>query len=79
MGRRDKPIGMFPISNTGGIEVYAVEDGRALAAMNGGKKEWCKVTELPKCECGGSEGDGEPERGFLFGSFFVPFDEVMRV
>lgn len=77
--KEGKPIGVFPLCNTGGIEVYAIEDDRVLASMNGGKKEWCKVTEMPRCECGGDEKDVELEQGFLFGSFFVPFDEVMKI
>ena len=74
-----KIIGVFPISNTGSICVHAIDDAedRVMASINGENPEWCAITEKPQSEMGG-ESD-ELELGFLFGSFFVPFSEVMRV
>ena len=66
-------IGVFPVCNTGGICVHALEDERVLVSMNGENPEWLDVSE----EYSESTGDLEP--GFRFGSFFVPFSEVMRV
>ena len=48
-----------------------------LASINGENPEWCAITEKPQSEMGG-ESD-ELESGFMFGSFFVPFSEVMRM
>ena len=39
--------------------------------------EWYPITEKPQSEMGGDS--DELESGFEFGSFFVPFSEVMRV
>ena len=74
-----KIIGVFPISNTGGICVHAIDhaEDKALASINGENPEWCAITEKPQSEMG-AESD-ELEQGFMFGSFFVPFSEVMRM
>ena len=74
-----KIIGVFPISNTGSICVHAIDhaEDKVLASINGANTEWCAITEKPQSEMGG-ESD-ELELGFLFGSFFVPFSEVMRM
>lgn len=47
--------------------------------MNGEKPEWCPITEQLMSEITGDEKDTEVESGFFYGSFFVPFSEVMRV
>ena len=74
-----KIIGVFPISNTGSICVHAIDhaEDKVLASINGENPEWCAITEKPQSEMG-AESD-ELELGFLFGSFFVPFSEVMRM
>ena len=71
----EKIIGVFPMFNTGGICVHAIDDAedKVLASVNGENSEWCEMTEQPQ------EDGEEMESGFLFGSFFVPFSEVMRV
>ena len=75
----NKTIGVFPMFNTGGICVHEIDhaEDRALASMNGENPERYPITEKPQSEMG-RDGD-EMESGFLFGSFFVPFSEVMRV
>ena len=45
--------------------------------MNGENPEWCEMTEKPQSEVGGES--EELASGFVFGSFFVPFSQVMRV
>ena len=74
-----KIIGVFPISNTGSICVHAIDhaEDRVMASINGENPEWCAITEKPQSEMG-VESD-ELESGFMFGSFFVPFSEVMRM
>lgn len=74
-----KVIGVFPVFNTGGIFVHDIDyaEDRVLASINGENPEWCRVTEKPQSEMGGDS--DELESGFLLGSFFVPFSEVMRV
>lgn len=77
-----KVIGVFAVCNTGGICVHAIDhsEGRVLASMNGKDPEWYLITEKALSEITGEEKDEETmESGFLFGSFFVPFSEVMRV
>lgn len=71
----EKVIGVYPMFNTGGICVHAIDDAedKVLVSVNGENPEWCKMTEQPQ-----EDGD-EMESGFLFGSFFVPFSGVMRV
>ena len=63
--RVSKIIGVFPMFNTGGICVHAIDDAE--------NPEWCEMAEQPQ-----EDGD-EMESGFLFGSFFVPFSGVMRM
>ena len=74
-----KIIGVFPISNTGSICVHAIDhvEDRVLASIIGENPEWCAITEKPQSEMGGESDELEP--GFLFGSFFVPFSEVLRM
>ena len=51
-----------------------------LASMNGKDPKWYPITEQPLSEITGEEKDAKTmEPGFFFGSFFVPFSEVMRV
>ena len=75
----NKTIGVFPMFNTGGICVHEIDhvEDKVLASMNGKDPEWCSITEKPQSEMGGDS--DELESGFQFGSFFVPFSEVMRV
>ena len=72
-------IGVFPMFNTGGICVHTIDEAeeKVLASINGEDPEWCKMSERPQLENGGD--NEELESGFLFGSFFVPFSQVMRV
>ena len=74
-----KIIGVFPVSNTGSICVHAIDhaEDKVLASINGENPEWCAITEKPQSEMGVQS--DELELGFMFGSFFVPFSEVMRV
>ena len=75
----EKVIGVFPRFNTGGICVHTIDEAeeRVLASINGKDPEWYKMAERPQSENGGDS--EELESGFLFGSFFVPFSQVMRV
>ena len=68
----EKVIGVYPLFNTGGICVHAID---YAASVNGEKPEWCEMAEKPQPEEDGSE----MEAGFLFGSFFVPFSGVIRM
>lgn len=75
-------IGVFAICNTCGICVHAIAhaEDRVLASMNGEIPKWYDIVEKPLSETTGEEKDEDIwESGFLFGSFFVPFSEVMRV
>ena len=66
-------IGAYCICNTGSILVHAIDqgEGKVLASINGNSPIWCDVAgELKENE--------EVEPGFVFGSFFVPFSQVMR-
>ena len=77
-----KVIGVFAICNTGGICVHAIDhtEKNVLASMNGKDPKWYPITEQPLSEITGEEKDEETmEPGFFFGSFFVPFSEVMRM
>ena len=79
---RLKVIGVFAVCNTGGICVHAIDhtEEKVLASMNGRDPEWYPITEQPLSEITGEEKDAKTmEPGFFFGSFFVPFSEVMRV
>ena len=70
-----KIIGVYPMFNTGGICVHAIDDAedKVLASVNGENPEWCEMAEQPQ-----EDGD-EMESGFLFGSFFVAFSGVIRM
>ena len=72
-----KIIGVYPMFNTGGICVHAIDDAeeKVLASVNGENPEWCAMAETPQPE----EDGGEMESGFWFGSFFVPFSGVIRM
>ena len=68
-------IGVYCVCNTMGICVHEIDycEDRVLASANGENPQWCPMNEQTP------EGGEEAEPGFLFGSFFVPFSEVMRV
>ena len=77
-----KIIGVFGLFNTGGICIHEIDhaEDRVLASMNGKDPKWYPITEQPLSEITGEEKDEETmEPGFFFGSFFVPFSEVMRM
>lgn len=77
-----KTIGVFGVCNTGGICVHAIDhtEDRVLASMNGENPEWYLIAEKCLAEITGNDDDADKwESGFEFGSFFVPFSEVMRV
>lgn len=65
-------IGVYGICNTGSICVHAVDGDRVLASVNGNNPMWCDVTEKVNDE-------SKWESGFVLGSFFIPFSQVMRV
>lgn len=75
----NKVIGVFAVCNTAGICVHEIDhaEDRVLASMNGTDPDWYPITEKTQSEMGGDS--DELESGFKFGSFFVPFSEVMRV
>ena len=68
-------IGVYCVCNTMGICVHEIDycEDRVLASANGENLQWCPMNEQKKKK------KKEAEPGFLFGSFFVPFSEVMRV
>lgn len=68
-------IGVYCVCDTMGICVHEIDycEDRVLASANGENLQWCPMNEQTP------EGGKEAEPGFLFGSFFVPFSEVMRV
>ncbi|MBQ9030143.1 MAG: hypothetical protein IJV41_02480 [Oscillospiraceae bacterium] len=65
-------IGVYPLTNTGGVCVHEIEGDTVLASINGKDPIWCDVTEKVN-------DDDEWESGFVLGSFFIPFSQVMRV
>ena len=63
-----KIIGVYPMFNTGGICVHAIDDAedKVLASVNGENPEWCEMAEQPQ-----EDGD-EMELGFFVSApFFV--------
>ena len=70
-----KTIGVYAICNTGGICVHGIDhaEDRVLASITGSDPEWYPMKEQQ------DEDSGEWESGFVLGSFFVPFSQVMRV
>ncbi len=71
----NKAVGVYPLCNTGSIMVHAIEpeEDRVLASINGENPEWCAIKD-EYCET-----TGQMEPGFVLGSFFVPFAEVMKI
>ena len=69
-----KIIGVYPVTNTGAVLVYAIDYGedKVLAGINDQEPEWCGIVEE------NMELTGEQELGFYLSSLFVPFCEVMR-
>ena len=67
-------VGIFPLSNTGTVLVYAIDyaEDRVLAGINENPPEWCTLIE-EYCEC-----PEELELGFKLGALFVPLYEVQR-
>ena len=65
-------IGVYAICNTGSVCVHELADDRVFASINGHHPMCCDVTEKVN-------DDGEWESGFVLGSFFIPFSQVMRV
>ena len=73
-------IGVFPIANTAGICVHAIDGDRVQFSMNRHNPEWTDIVEKPLSTITGEESDDEKwESGFMWGSFFVPFSLVERV
>ena len=66
-------IGVWPLCSTAAVLVHKVDGEKVLASINGIEPEWCNIKE-EYWEC-----TGELEPGFLLGSLFVPFCEVMMV
>ena len=75
MKDKRKTIGVYCVCNTMGICVHEIDccEDRVLASANGQNPQWYPMNEQTP------EGGEDAEPGFLFGSFFVPFSEVMRV
>lgn len=75
MKDKRKTIGVYCVCNTMGICVHEIDccEDRVLVSANGQNPQWCPMNEQTP------EGGEDAEPGFLFGSFFVPFSEVMRV
>ena len=53
----EKVIGVYPLFNTGGICVHAIDhaEDKVLASVNGENPEWCEMAEKPQPEEDGSE------------------------
>ena len=70
-----KIIGVYPMFNTGGICVHAIDDAedKVLASVSGENPEWCEIAEQPQ------EDGYDMKSVFLFISFFVPFSRVIRM
>ncbi|MFR2882012.1 MAG: hypothetical protein ACLTC8_14285 [Lachnospiraceae bacterium] len=66
-----KIIGVYPMFNTGGICVHAIDDAeeKVLASVNGENPEWCEMAEKPRPE----EDGGEMESGFCSAPFSCRF------
>ena len=72
-------IGVFPLTNTGGICVHAIEGDRVQVSLNRENPEWLDVIENPLSVISGEKSDDDKwESGFMWGSFFIPFSEIMR-
>lgn len=69
----EKVIGVFPMFNTGGICVHAIDyaEDKVLVSVNGENPEWCEMTEKPQSEVGGES--EELESGFCSALFSFPF------
>ena len=67
-----KIIGVCTLCSTGTVLVYQIDYGedKVLAGVNGEAPEWCSMAEQSL--------DDELEPGFMLGSFFIPFSQVMR-
>ena len=65
-------IGIYSITNTGAVLVHSIDydQDRVLASINGQRPTWCDMME--------KDIDGELTLGFVFGAFFIPFDQIMR-
>ncbi len=70
-----KIIGVFTVSNTLSICIHDIdqEDEQVLATANGENPKWYPIMEQL------NEDTDKWEQGFMFGSFFVPFSEVIRI
>lgn len=67
-------LGVYGISNVYAICVHEIDqrEEKVLASANGKNPEWCPWAERE------NEETEELEQGFMFGSIFVPFSQVMR-
>lgn len=67
--------GVYTVSNNLAICVHEINytDDQVLASGNGENPAWYPMTEQH------NENTDEWEQGFVFGSFFVPFSQVMLV
>ena len=72
----DKPIGVYAISNFGGIEILAIEGDTVKWRYNFGEPEEIKESEIFYCV---ENEEGEEVDGFFANDSLIDFSEVLRV
>ena len=72
----DKVIGVYPISNFGGIEILAIEGDTVKWRYNFGEPEGTNESEIFDCV---ENEDGEEVEGFFANDTLIEFSEILRV
>ena len=72
----DKPIGVYAMSNFGGIEILAIEGDTVKWRYNFGEPEETNESEIFYCV---ENEEGEEVDGFFANDSLIEFNEVLRV
>ena len=72
----DKVIGVYTISNFGGIEILAIERDTVKWRYNFGEPEELKESEIFYCV---ENEEGEEVEGFFANDTLIEFREILRV
>ena len=73
---KEKVIGVYPISNFGGIEILAIEGDTVKWRYNFGEPEGTNESEIFYCV---ENEEGEEVEGFFANDTLIEFNEILRL
>ena len=73
---KEKVIGVYPLSNFGGIEILSIEGDTVKWRYNFGEPEETNESEIFYCV---ENEEGEEVEGFFANDTLIEFNEILRV